>query len=69
MSVLQALSDRIDRLLLRHEELQRSHRLMTQQLQDMTAERDQLRARLGAARARIDGLLNRIPPDVDGEPR
>ena len=69
MSLLQALSDRIERLLLRHEELQRSHRLLAQQLQDVTTERDQLRARLGAARARIDGLLSRIPPDDDQEPR
>lgn len=59
---LQHLAERIDRLLLRHEELQRASALMAQQLAAVTAERDSFRSRLSAARGRIDALLDRLPP-------
>jgi cell division protein ZapB len=58
------LAERIDRLVLRHQELQRANALMEQQLATVTAERDSLRSRLAAARSRIDGLLNRLPADT-----
>jgi len=61
MSRLPELAERIDRLLLRHEELARTNALLEGQLQAMTAERDSLKSRLGAARARIDALLDRLP--------
>ena len=61
MSRLPELAERIDRLLLRHEELARTNTLLEEQLQAMTAERDSLKSRLGAARARIDALLDRLP--------
>lgn len=61
MSKLQELADRIERLVLRHEELKRTNTLLEQQLRGVTAERDNLRSRLGAARARIDALLERLP--------
>lgn len=61
MSRLPELAERIDRLLLRHEELARTNALLEEQLQAMTAERDSLKSRLGAARARIDALLDRLP--------
>ena len=61
MANLHDLAERIDRLLLRHEELRRSSSLVEQQLAAVTAERDSLRSRLGAARARIDALLERLP--------
>ncbi len=64
MSTLQDLAERIDRLVLRHEELKRSNGLIEQQLALVSAERDSLRSRLAAARGRVDALLTRLPADV-----
>lgn len=63
MTKLHDLAERVDRLVLRHEELKRTSQLMEQQLQAVTAERDSLKSRLAAARARIDALLARLPAD------
>ena len=63
MTKLHDLAERVDRLVLRHEELKRTSQLMAQQLQAVTAERDSLKSRLAAARARIDALLARLPGD------
>ena len=63
MSNLKDLAERIDRLVLRHEELKRTSALIEQQLAMVTAERDSLRSRLAAARARVDALLARLPAD------
>ena len=65
MSTLEDLADRVDRLVLRHEELKRTHALMQQQLDAVTSERDSLRSSLAAARARIDALLARLPSEAD----
>jgi cell division protein ZapB len=54
---------RIDRLVLRHQELKRTSALIEQQLVAVSAERDSLRSRLAAARARIDALLERLPAE------
>ena len=59
MSTFDELADRIDRLVLRHEELKRTCVLLEQQLASVSNERDSLRSRLGAARSRIDALLDR----------
>jgi cell division protein ZapB len=67
MSQLQDLADRIERLVLRHEELKRTRVLLEQQLGSVSAERDSLRSRLAAARSRIDALLERLP--VKGDER
>ena len=64
MSNLQDLAERIDRLVLRHEELKRTSALIEQQLAMVTAERDSLRSRLAAARARVDSLLARLPAET-----
>lgn len=64
MSKLQELADRVERLLLRHQEQQRTNVLLEQQLAAVTQERDQLRSRLQAARTRIDALLERLPADA-----
>ena len=61
MSKIEALADRVERLLLRHDELQRTNALLEQQLGAVTHERDNLRSRLNAARSRIDALLERLP--------
>jgi cell division protein ZapB len=63
MSKMEELADRVERLLLRHEEIKRTNALLEQQLAAVTAERDSLRSRLNAARGRIDALLERLPSD------
>lgn len=63
MSQLQDLAERVERLLLRHQELQRTNALLEQQLANATQERDSLRSRLNAARGRIDALLERLPAE------
>jgi hypothetical protein len=61
MTKLEDLAERVDRLVLRHVELKRTSSLLEAQLAAVTAERDSLRSRLAAARARVDALLARIP--------
>ena len=63
MSRLDELAERIERLVLRHEELKRTNALLEQQLASVSSERDSLRSRLAAARARIDALLDRLPAE------
>lgn len=66
MSRIDELTDRIERLLLRHEELRRTNLLLQQQVSVTSQERDSLRARLSAARSRIDALIDKLPMPVDG---
>jgi uncharacterized protein (TIGR02449 family) len=68
MSRLDDLAERIERLVLRHEELKRTNALLEQQLASVSGERDSLRSRLAAARARIDALLDRLPAEPAGTP-
>lgn len=63
MAKLEDLVERVDRLVLRHQELKRASTLIEQQLAAVSAERDSLRSRLAAARARIDALLERFPAE------
>ena len=63
MATLEDLADRIERLVLRHEELERTNTLLRRQLDEVSTERDSLRSRLTAARTRIDTLLERLPQD------
>ncbi len=56
--------DRVERLLLRYDELQRTNALLVEQLGSVTQERDSLRSRLSAARARVDALLERLPDNA-----
>ena len=63
MPSLTDLIERVERLLLRHEELKLAHTLLQEQMQGVCQERDSLRSRLNAARARIDALLERLPVD------
>lgn len=63
MAKLEDLAERVERLVLRHQELKRTSALIEQQLLAMTSERDSLRSRLAAARARIDALLDRLPAE------
>ena len=63
MAKLDDLAERVDRLVLRHQELRRTSTLIEQQLAAVSVERDSLRSRLAAARMRIDALLERLPPE------
>ncbi len=65
MSQIEELAERVERLLLRHEEVQRTNALLREQLATTAHERDNLRSRLNAARARIDVLLDRLPRDTE----
>lgn len=58
---LDHIAERVERLLVRHEELQRTNTLLAQQVAELTQERDSLRSRLSAARARVDALIERLP--------
>ena len=54
-------------MLLRHGELQRTNELLHVQIEQLTRERDNLKSRLGAARNRIDALLDRLPQEASAK--
>ena len=58
---LDDLAQRVEHLLVRHAELQRTQALLQQQVATLTAERDGLRQRLNAARTRLDLLIDQLP--------
>ena len=58
---IEQVAERVERLLVRYEELQRTNALLAQQVELLTHERDSLKSRLSAARARVDALLERLP--------
>ena len=60
-SQIDQITERVDRLLVRYEELQRTNALLAQQVTALTNERDSLKSRLNAARSRVDALLERLP--------
>ena len=64
---LDQVTERVERLLVRHLELQRTNALLVEQLNLLTNERDSLKSRLGAARARIDALLERLPDALSSD--
>ena len=66
-SLLEQLAERVERLLLRHGELQRTNTLLHEQIEQLTRERDNLKSRLGAARSRIDALLDRLPQEASAK--
>ena len=63
---LDQIQDKVERLALRHAEARRTQALMQQRLQQLEAERDSLRQRLGEARSRVDHLLSRLQQDQTG---
>ena len=60
---LDQIADRMEHMLLRYQELQKTAALLQGQLQEVTQERDSLKSRLSAARARVDALLARLPAE------
>lgn len=68
-SPIDQIAERVERLLVRHEEVQRTNALLAQQVELLTRERDALKARLAAARTRIDALLERLPAEPKQAPQ
>ena len=60
-SQIDQIAERVERLLVRYEELQRTNALLCAQVDSLAQERDSLKSRLGAARARVEALLERLP--------
>jgi phage shock protein A len=60
-NLIDQIAERIERLLVRYGELQRTNVLLTSQVDALTQERDALKSRLHTARARVDALLERLP--------
>ncbi|MGJ7492068.1 DUF904 domain-containing protein [Variovorax sp. ZT4R33] len=60
-SPIDQIAERVERLLVRHEEVQRTNALLQAQVEALTRERDGLKSRLTAARTRIDAVLERLP--------
>jgi hypothetical protein len=52
---------RIERLLVRHEELRRTNELQRERIRALELELDLYRSRYAAARSRIDELIARLP--------
>ncbi|WP_219218242.1 DUF904 domain-containing protein [Variovorax boronicumulans] len=67
-SPIDQIAERVERLLVRHEEIQRTNTLLQEQLEALTRERDALKSRLAAARTRIDAVLERLPVDPPQDP-
>jgi uncharacterized protein (TIGR02449 family) len=63
--LIDQIAQRVEHLLLRHEELQRTNALLAAQVQELSHERDLLKSRLGAARHRIDALIDRLPQGTE----
>ena len=67
-SRIDQIAERVERLLVRHEEVQRTNALLQDQVDALTRERDALKSRLAAARTRIDALLEQLPADPSQDP-
>ena len=61
------IAERVERLLVRYDELQRTNTLLAHQVEALSQERDSLKSRLGAARARVDALLERLPETTSAQ--
>jgi hypothetical protein len=53
---------RVERLLVRHEELRRTNELQRERIHALELELELYRSRYAAARSRIDELIARLPP-------
>ncbi|RFO99005.1 DUF904 domain-containing protein [Rhodoferax lacus] len=63
-SQVDQITERVERLLLRYAEVQRTNALLARQVDVLAQERDSLKSRLSAARARVDALLERLPDNT-----
>ena len=67
-SPIDQIAERVERLLVRYEEVQRTNALLQEQVEVLTRERDTLKSRLAAARARLDAVLEKLPLDEPSSP-
>ena len=63
LHLVQQIAERVDRLLLRHEEMLKEQELLRSQVKALSSERDTLRQRLQLARQRVDQILSRLPSE------
>ena len=61
MHPLNQVAERVELLLQRYAHLQRTNGLLSEQVDELTQERDSLKSRLSAARQRVDALIERLP--------
>ena len=61
------IAERVEHLLLRHEELQKTNALLQQQVLAVSHERDLLKSKLAAARSRVDALIERLPQNTPSD--
>ena len=66
-NTIDLIVERAERLLVRHEEIQRTHALLASELKQVRAERDVLKSRMDTAKARLDELLAQLPPEARAE--
>jgi len=59
------ISERVNRLLVHHEELLRANQLLQQQVEALRQERDLLRLQSQAVRQRLDALIEQLPTESD----
>jgi uncharacterized protein (TIGR02449 family) len=64
LHLVQQIAERVDRLLLRQEEMLKEQELLRSQVKSLTTERDALRQRLQLARQRVDQILTRLPSEA-----
>ena len=66
-SRIDQIAERVERLLVRHEEVQRTNALLQEQVNALTRERDALKSRLAAARTRLDAVLEQLPRTIPSQ--
>jgi uncharacterized protein (TIGR02449 family) len=66
LSQIDQIAERVERLLVHYQELQRTNVLLSAKVETLTQERDSLKSRLNAARARVEVLLDRLPETITG---
>ena len=62
------ITERVDLLLQRYAQLQRTNGLLAEQVYALTQERDSLQSRLNTARTKVDALIERLPPEPKDAP-
>ncbi len=62
--LLDNIFERVERLLLRHEELKRTNLLLEEQVAQLEQERDSMKSRLNTAKIRVESLLERLPSEA-----
>ena len=66
-SPIDQIAERVESLLVRHEEVQRNNGLLQDLVDALRREGDGLKSRLAAARTRLDALLERLPAEPPPE--